>query len=111
MGSHGDGEGLARARTHCVAEGGELELEPSIVPRHEDPRGSADELVVSYKGESDPEAAPVLHSHRKLDHARTTGADRAPLDPPPVAEDLEHHLLRFQPGEDQETGGLPDRHR
>ncbi len=68
--------------------------------------------MVAQRGEGDAEAAPVGWSDGDLDQLGVPARVQHPaLAAPARAVDLQHERLVAQAGVDQQTGGLPHRHR
>ena len=110
--AHRHPPGLAVARAQAVAEGGERDLQPAIVPGHVDRLGEPQQLVVAQRGQPHAETAAVLLGHRDLDDLQAGRRAQPPaLDALAAAQQLEDHLLPVQPAVHQQPDRLAHRHR
>ncbi len=109
--AHGDPEGLRGAWPQPVPEGGELQIELTIGPRHQHGGALLHELEIVNEREGDPETAAIGHGDGELDHTAATGTDLPSLESVAVTINLEDHLLGLEPGVDEQSCGAAHLHR
>ena len=85
----GDAEGLARTGDQAIAEGGELDFELLVAPRHVERRSLGDQLVIGDQRQARREPAAVPLGDRNVDPLRARERHRAAPDAFDAAQQLE----------------------